>query len=447
MKKVFLIVSILVGFYSNAQILGYTDFGVLLGNENLQGTARTMAMKNSFGALGGDLSAIAINPASGSIFNNSTAAFSMGYESIKLTSDFYSNNLTTDNNDFSFTQAGGLLVFDNDNAESTLNKVAVAINYNLNNNYDASWEASSTSFAGTYVDYPNVQSQSYKNLTSGKQSEVNFSIAAQLNNKLNLGISFNANNLNFSEEGTRNEIANDYTNNSVDSHEYYWQDVTGDGFSLALGAIYKLSHSFRIGIAYKSPVWYDIHEENNMYAANEDDADGYYNILYSDDPPAYTNSRNKIQAYDYELRTPSKLTGSLAYVFADKGLISVDVSRKNYKEINLKPVFSDINEEVNGILADTFALNLGTEWRFSDLSVRGGYSYERNPYLEAFESDNNRGFAFGMGYDFGGFLLDVAYDFSKNTDYYNFYPDINQIKGAELSKKNNRILASITFKL
>lgn len=438
--------SLFIGIFANAQILGYTDFGVLLSNEELNGSARTMAMKNSFGALGGDLSAIAINPASGSIFNNSAASFSLGYEGNKFTSDFYGNQLETLHDNFNITQAGGLLLFDNDDTESSFKKVAVAINYNSINNFDNNWAAGSSSFIGTFEDYLNVESQSYKNITSGKQSEVNFAIATQLNDKLNLGLSFNAYNLNFSEESTREEFANDGAGNTVDAYEYFWQDVIGDGFSLGLGAIYKITQDFRLGLSYKSPVWYEIYEENNMYEEDEDDSFGYYDILYSDDLPAYSNSNNKLQAYDYKMRTPSKFTGSLAYIFDTQGLISLDVSRRDYKEINLKEDFSDINQEVDDVLADTYSFNLGTEWRFSEISVRGGFSYEQNPYVDALETDNKRGFALGMGYDFGGILLDVAYDYSKKTDYYNFYTDFNYVQGAELATKNNKVLATITFK-
>lgn len=448
MKKTLLIISLFIGLIANAQILGYEDIGVLLSSENTQGTARTMAMKGAFGALGGDLSAIAINPASGSIFNNSAATFTLGYEGNNFTSDFYGNQMETLHDNFNITQAGGLLVFENDYPESSFKKVAVAINYNSINNFDNNWEASSSSFIGTFGAYPNVESQSYKNITSGKQSEVNFAIATQLNDKLNLGLSFNAYNLDFSEESTREEFANDGAGYTVDSYEYFWQDVIGDGFSLGLGAIYKITQDFRLGLSYKSPVWYEIHEENNMYEEDEYDSFGYYDILFSDDPPSYYNSSNKLQTYDYDLRTPSKLTGSLAYIFDTQGLISVDISRKNYKGINLKPDFSDINHEVDNILADTYSFNLGTEWRFSEISIRGGFSYEQNPYVAALETDNKRGYALGMGYDFGGILLDVAYDYSEKTDYYNFYTDLDyiQIDGAELATKNNKVLATLTFK-
>lgn len=446
MKKTLLIIGLLFSSFINAQILGYTDFGVLVSDENIQGTARTMAMKNTFGALGGDLSAISINPASGTVFNGSTASFSLGYGSKKIESDFYNKMTSNVADQFSLTQAGGLLVFDNDNIESAFNKVSLAVNYNLMNSFDAIWEASSPTFIGTFEDYQNVSSQKYVNATSGKQSEVNFSIATQFNEKLNIGMSFNAYNLSFTEESTREEFADDGVGNTVDSYEFYWQEVIGDGFSFGIGAIAKLTENLRLGLSYRSPIWYEIYEESNMYGEDLDDVDGYYSILYSDDPPAYENSRDKILAYDYKLRTPNRLIGSLAYVFDTKGLLSADVTYNNYKGIHLKNDFSDINQEIDEILTDSFTFSLGTEWRFSDLSARGGFSYKQNPYLNAFNSDNKRGFSLGLGYDFGGTILDLAYDYSERTDYYNFYPDFNYVDGSELARNSNKILATLSFK-
>ena len=46
------------------------------GSENLQGTARFQGMGGAFGALGGDLSALNINPAGSAVFNNSLITFS-----------------------------------------------------------------------------------------------------------------------------------------------------------------------------------------------------------------------------------------------------------------------------------------------------------------------------------------------------------------------------------
>lgn len=447
MKKTLTIFSLFIGLVINAQILNYDEFGILLSQENKQGTARTMAMKGAFGALGGDLSAISINPASGAVFMESAATFTLGFNQKDLMSDFYGNQVQNSNSNLNVAQIGGLLVFNNNTQEDGLNKIAIALNYGILNNFNNSWVASSTSFPASYFDYPNVEFQQYKNITSGKQAELNFSIAAQFNDVLYIGASLNAYNINYIEDSTREEIAYDNEGNYIDSFESFWQEVQGDGLSLGLGAIFKITQGLRLGLSYISPVWYEIHEENNMFEEYTDDAYGYYDVFYSNDPPAYGNNINKIQAYDYALRTPSKLTGSIAYVFGKQGLISADVTRKNYKGINLNPNIIQTNEYIDTILKASYKLNFGTEWRIDKISIRGGYSYEQNPYTDAIDSDNLTGIAFGLGYDFGKFTIDIAYDYSEQTDYYNFYPDINFINGSELTKNYDKVIATVAFKL
>ena len=68
-----LIASLFNIIIANAQ----NEFDVLkLSTENLQRTARSLAMGNAFGGLGGDMSAISINPAGIGIYRKFEIAFS-----------------------------------------------------------------------------------------------------------------------------------------------------------------------------------------------------------------------------------------------------------------------------------------------------------------------------------------------------------------------------------
>ena len=69
MKKVTLFVLFCaISLSSFSQSLGYEDLAILFSKDTNTGTARYTAMGGAFGALGGDVSALKINPASGSIF-------------------------------------------------------------------------------------------------------------------------------------------------------------------------------------------------------------------------------------------------------------------------------------------------------------------------------------------------------------------------------------------
>ena len=60
--------------------------------ENLNGTARFRAMSGAFGALGGDLSSINVNPAGAAIFANNQLGFTLNNTSINNNSNFFKND-------------------------------------------------------------------------------------------------------------------------------------------------------------------------------------------------------------------------------------------------------------------------------------------------------------------------------------------------------------------
>jgi hypothetical protein len=455
--KLVLIVALLVSQITvEAQVLGYTDLGLLFSNESIQGSARSRAMKNSFGALGGDLSAISINPSAGAVFSNSLAAFSIANNHQDIATDFYGTKNTSSSNHLSLSQLGGALLFFNDSDDSKIKKVAFSINlqrvYDFNNKWKATGKSIPT-WAEDPIDgdmqYTILDNQIYNNYTKGKHSRINFAIAAQYGNSLFVGVSLNSDKIDYTEDSERKEIAYDADHNSVDAYESFWQEVNASGISLGLGAIYRVNHNLRIGFSYTSPTWYDLYEESNLFEETVDDYIGYYEIIYSDTGDVYSNNNEKVQAYDYSLKTPSKLIASVAYIVGKKGLINIDLSRKNFKAIRLgeNGDFAFQNNEIKEIYRPIIGLAVGSEWRIKKFSLRGGYQYEQTPYVNHINSDNLKGFSLGLGYDFGSYIFDLAYDTSTNTDYYNFYGDIEGIDGADLNINKHKFLATLVIKM
>lgn len=470
MKKVLFIIILLISVVSNAQIQGYNDLGVLVTTQSKQTTARTMAMKNAFGALGGDLSAISINPAGTAVFNNSVASMTLGYSNLDVTSDFYGTKVQNNQENLNFSQLGGVLVFDTYNSNQGINKVNFAINYNLTNDFKNTWMAQGAGdFNPNWAQnpfnnndenyYTDVAIQKYTNISSGSQSEVNFAMAVDVDDEWFWGASLNAHTFDLKEEGIRQELT--YTsdlssNDYVDVYENFWQEVNADGFSVSLGFIYKPTHSVRLGLSYNSPVWYDVHEDHNIHTEDGYENTGFYDVIYSaDGTSSYSNNFHDIYSYDYQLRTPSKWTGSAAFVMDKQGLFSIDIIRQNYKNIKNFPKydFTDENLSYDASLRNTTTVNLGTEWRFDKLSLRGGYSYAQTPYQNALDSDNLEGYSLGFGFNFGEYALDFAYDHSEQTGYYDYYPEFNNIisdgadiYGAELTKSKDVFLATLSYK-
>ena len=148
-------------------------------------------------------------------------------------------------------------------------------------------------------------------------------------------------------------------------------------------------------------------------------------IIVSNNNTIYDNTTGNyfpIQAFSYKLKTPSKTTASIAYVFGKSGLINLDYTSSNYKNLKLSNAdFSVENQFFNNNLRNTYTLNVGTEWRFKSLSLRGGYHYSQSPDAFAKTSDNIKGYSYGAGYNFGNVKLDFAYQNKTNTQLYDFY--------------------------
>src|SRR6056297_492615 len=88
------------------------------GTENLQGTARFQSMGGAFGALGGDLSALNINPAGAAVFNNTLVTFSGTFFVTDNEANYFGTQRNSNINDFNINQIGGVFVFNNTNSNS-----------------------------------------------------------------------------------------------------------------------------------------------------------------------------------------------------------------------------------------------------------------------------------------------------------------------------------------
>ncbi|MFT4577073.1 MAG: hypothetical protein ACI9SI_002012, partial [Polaribacter sp.] len=155
-----------------------------------------------------------------------------------------------------------------------------------------------------------------------------------------------------------------------------------------------------------------------------------------------------VQGFSYKLKTPAKTTASIAYIFGSNGLISADYTINGYKKIKLSNGdFNTENQFFNTELRNSYTLNIGSEWRFNALSLRGGYHYEQSPDTNAIESDNTKGYSFGAGYNFGNTKLGFSYQNKSNTQQYDFYPQYNQVNATELNIDNRVITATLTINL
>jgi len=195
-------------------------------------------------------------------------------------------------------------------------------------------------------------------------------------------------------------------------------------------------HSLRLGLAYQSPTWYDLSEN-----FNED-----LEISVSNNP-RLSSEYGTPNYFDYSLTTPGQFTGSFAYVFGKMGLVSFDYIYKDYNNMALKPTgdFIDENQEMATYLQGTSSFRIGTEWRMSIFSFRGGYRFEQSPFRYADSSNDLTGYSLGLGIRFNQlFKFDIAYD-NYSYDYKYSFLNIDDVVPANIQENNYRITSTITF--
>ena len=452
MKRLIIFVAIATSiFTSYSQSLDYNDLGVLFSKDQRNGTARFNAMAGAFGALGSDISATDINPAGGAIARKSKFSITLQNNNLNRDVNYYNTINSLQDDQLNINQVGGLFVFDT-NTSTDWNRFALMFNYKVKADFDNSYSGKGNSNFLFYKEHINDNStpknqfdrsieQRFSNQTRGQNSAFNIGLSAVHDNKLFVGASFKFHNLEFRERSFLREINDDANGNELDVEDINERFIDGNGFSFNVGFIYKVNKFIRIGAAYESPTWYQEALEERassltMFDVNNLSINGL--------------EENNVEGpYSLRFRTPSKLTASGALIFGKKGLLSFDYTYKDFRNIrylDADTILQDANQFFETDYRATHSFNVGAEWRFEKISLRGGYFYEKDPNLVAggnTNTDNIRGFSTGLGYNFGNTQIDLSYQKSENTEFFSLYNtgDIN------IDNNTSKISATLTFSL
>ena len=183
--------------------------------------------------------------------------------------------------------------------------------------------------------------------------------------------------------------------------------TNGNGFSFSLGAIAKLNEIVRVGGSYQSPTWYRLEDEFSQ-RINSDLADDEINFI----------DFNIVNLFErYTVKTPSKLTGSIAVIFAKDGLLSFDYGYQDFSNAELRPTsdpsFQTVNNQISNTLGAVSTFRLGGEYRVKQISLRAGYRFEQSPYTNGNTIGDLNALSGGIGYNFGGSKLDFALSHSQ----------------------------------
>lgn len=483
--------------------------------EDFHGTARAMSMGGAFGALGGDQTAISINPAGIAVYRSSEVVGTLNLSQERSSAGSQDANKTRfDMDNFGFV---GYFPLRND----VIPLVNFGFSYNKLKSFDKNISAIGPA-GSTMIDYiadrsaeidpinlkigdnlpdpfetqpwlpvlgynsflinPVNNGASYEPVNTfgetalgeirtkerGHIDNYDFTVGTTFNHVLNVGLSLSVKDISY-------RLASDYLED-FDNGGYTltnWLTTSGAGVSGKFGVIYRPVSFLRLGVAYHTPTWYALTE---TYEAQIDDDMGAY-VTNPDYEPAVTFS--KVFTNDYDLKTPGKFVASIAGVFGDNFIASIDYELIDYSKMKLsvpsgaykeRGWYDVENEFISMDFHPASTVKTGLEYRFTpQFSGRLGYAWIQNPYETEFkesgdafipnsntiyrmEGDTNY-FTGGLGYRFSrNFYLDFAVVYKTQTD--DLYPFPNLwtenreelvIDASPFTLKNSSIRGLITL--
>jgi hypothetical protein len=401
----------------------------------LSGTARGQAMGGAFGALGGDVTGIAINPAGIGVYRSSEVVFNAGLTFNKTNADFMgfketkeNTNLTCDN--IAYT---GYFPLGNDDRYA----LNFGFNYNRLKNFDRKYRVAGKGMTSSLTDYmsgitsgtPGKFWDDYENedqffasghphwlgvlgwngylinedleyeneyisiledgesvdprlevREKGSIAAYDFTLGANLDNKVYLGATVVYTGISYIASVSYDEtFANNGGFNLINDY-----NTEGSGLQVKLGAIFRPTDALRLGVSYHSPTWYDLTD----YYWGKLSPDG----IEIEDGGELANpvSTPTGAYYEYQFKTPDVWTLSAAMVLGQSSIISVDYEYKNYGKMTFSGQDYDFKPE-NGYIQDDFkgatTIRAGVETRFtSQFSGRLGCAWMQNPYKSKFRN-------------------------------------------------------------
>lgn len=499
MKKVFLAVT-LVAAYGVSQAQTPED-ALRYSWLQASGTARSQAIGNANGAIGGEISTIFSNPANigfyktgdfvisggANIINNNstylgasqkekqsagffgTTGFVLGkpsYGGGALKSSAFGiaiNRLADFNNRVVYSNKGGQLsrtsmadyfiedIVANNGTNPHGSELAVQSGWIKetpnNGNIDLSSAAVDLAMASGLEQRQVVT-------TNGGITELAIAGAANLNDRVFLGGTLGFPMLRYGSTRQYTEQDPGTTGNGFDAAWFDDDLITkGIGFNIKAGLVFKATDNLRLGFAAHSPTFYSLSDSYIATAgANLDDIDKQ-------------NTSTEL-IYDYNLNTPYKLMGSFSLLFGNvndvssqRGFISGDVEYVNHMASNFRTTsdnrgsddgqFRGLNQAIDNAYKGAVNARLGTELKFNTIAVRFGGAYYGNPYKniagEKGEVIQGTG---GLGYRNKGFFIDLGYVHSFTKDVlFPYRLTSNEFFPAQIKSNNSRVLLTLGFKI
>ncbi|HZF66118.1 MAG TPA: aromatic hydrocarbon degradation protein [Chitinophagaceae bacterium] len=387
------------------------------------GTARNQAVGGAMGSLGGDVTAVFVNPAGLAFYKTGDIVFTPVYHMGKTKASYLNRTEKDQKNSFAWGTTGVVLGSGNQgrNNRNTAVSIAFTRSADFNNNTLYRGANNSSSYSQKFLeeigngnikdankvasDFPFGTSLAFNTFwidtvaggssgnfdfktrapftsgliqeqmieTRGGISEIALGGAVSKHDKFMFGVSLGVPILRYERNSMYTEAdATDNTNNNFDFATVREELSTkGLGFNLKAGMIFKPQEYWRVGLAFHTPTLYSL---TDLYQAEiTTDTENYQGRLtdYSID---YTNGGSS--EFKYTLITPYRAIGSISYVLREiqdvrkqRGFLTADVEYVNYKSSSF------MEDEENGLSDASTKEYLKSLNRAIDKAYKGAFNF------------------------------------------------------------------------
>ncbi len=456
-KKLIISLAVVCGaLAANAQ--GAYD-ALRFSQQNVEGTARSVAMGNAFVALGGDMGGLAVNPASSAVYRYKEFMITPSVQGVSSVAKYLGSNSYDNNTRFGIANFGfvgsqktgrensGLvswsfgLVINKMNsftncmaAQGTTDETSwlSSMAYNTDGIYAPEMDMTDSNdpfytsgapwnsilawnttlldtLPGTTNQYIGATEnldgyditvggkliQNFKSKAIGNVTEATINFGGNISNKLFLGVNIGIQSISYRYEESYNEQA-------LNSNKFQ----TGfDSFTTAYS--YRATGSgvnVKAGLIYLPTNWLrvgaSISTPTWMYLSEE-----WENSMESKFNDGYSQKLySPLGTYNYNLETPFRWNVGVAATLGTLGVVSVDYESVDYSQAILSDAetfygYADENDDIRNLLAKQNILRVGAEVNvLPQFAVRAGYQYYSSPYKDGTSNDNLNIGSLGVGY-------------------------------------------------
>lgn len=480
LSSVFILLGVAVTAQNEADVLRYSSNYML-------GTARFNGLGGAMGALGGDMSATHVNPASIGLYRFGDVSFTPSIEINSIESELNGNLSTGDKTKLVINNIGFVLANEtNDpywksfnfgvsyNRLNTFNDELVIrgtnpINKSMMNDFalaangiapgDLSEFSSGLAWQGFVIDELDTINHIYDGRAftgeidqvqraerSGRLSETSLNFGTNYNDVFYIGASLNFQSPYYKSKVETTETPTDNVNTDLVNYTYTEDlETTGLGFNFKLGGIVKAGKYLRFGASVQTPTTFTL-------------TDNYRTSLNSilRDPADQTNQQSSLSVFEYRIRTPWRFMGSVASVIGKKAIVSFQYEftdfgggeLKNASSFNGSGNFGATNEIISRSFSSSNIYRVGAEYRFTDQFYgRAGFSYFSNPNKANEFTDANLNryqYAGGLGYRAATWNIDITYQLAQFQE---IYVTNNSADITTLSNSLSSIALTLGFRL